>query len=59
MAAPTIRPVDPVEDKCLFCPLGMIRTRDLGHGHLHDWCDGCSYRMCLPLSGQTPCAGGL
>lgn len=40
-------PVDLFEDKCSLCPLGIIRTHDLGNGHLHDFCDGCSYRMCF------------
>lgn len=50
-----IRPVDIVQDKCLLCPLGIIRTHDLGNDHLHDFCDGCSYRMCLPSIGSAPC----
>lgn len=48
-------PVDPVEDKCMLCPLGIVRTHDLGGGHLHDFCDGCEYRMCLPGPGNEPC----
>jgi hypothetical protein len=52
---PKILPVDPVEDKCIFCPLGIIRTSDLGSGHLHDACDGCSWRLCLPSLGQVRC----
>jgi len=59
MAAPAILPVDPVEDKCQFCPLGIIRTHDLGGGHFHDFCDGCSYRLCLPAPGAGSCWGGL
>lgn len=50
-----IRPVDVKQDKCMFCPLGIIRTHDYGHGHLHDFCDGCSWRMCLPSPGSNSC----
>jgi hypothetical protein len=50
-----VRPVDVIEDKCQFCPLGIIRTHDFGQDHLHDWCDGCGYRACLPALGKIRC----
>jgi len=54
-SAHNLRPVDIEQDKCKICPLGIIRTRDLGDEHLHDFCDGCSYRLCLPSPGQKRC----
>jgi hypothetical protein len=43
--------MDP-EDKCLLCPVGYIQTKILGKDHLHDHCDGCSYRLCM---ATVPC----
>lgn len=50
-----VREGDPVQDKCLFCPVGVIHTHDYGGGHVHDYCDGCPWRLCLPSVGSPPC----
>lgn len=50
-----VLPVDIVEDRCRLCPVGIIRTHDYGNGHLHDFCDGCSWRACLPAVGSQQC----
>lgn len=38
--------------KCANCLLGYIVTKNLGREHVHDYCDGCSYRLCM---ATVPC----
>jgi len=43
------------DNRCSLCPVGWIRTIDLGSRHVvhvHDWCDGCSWRLCTRSYGQ-------
>jgi hypothetical protein len=43
------------DNRCSLCAVGWIRTIDLGSRHvvhLHDWCDGCSWRLCTRSHGQ-------
>jgi hypothetical protein len=49
------------EDKCLYCLLGYIHAVDKssgGHTHIHDYCDGCSYRACLIDCGVCEWSSG-
>lgn len=48
-------PDQAVDNRCSLCPDGWIRTIDLGSRHvvhLHDWCDGCGWRLCTSSQGQ-------
>lgn len=40
------------ENKCLLCPTGHIQTEHIGRDHLHDFCAGCSYKLCM---ATVPC----
>jgi hypothetical protein len=50
-----VSPCGGADNRCSLCAVGWIRTIDLGSRHVvhvHDWCDGCSWRLCTRSYGQ-------